>query len=115
MSGNAVFVRIIDELLPTTSLLLALSEPGGPRACSAHRHETVLAAFGRSGAAAAAGMRRHLLEIERLSSAREPAAGPPLRDLFAPHRDGGAWKSPRRRCLEIPATAVPGVDRDRGS
>lgn len=87
MSGNAVFVRIIDELLPTTSLLLALYGPGGPHACSGHRHEILIAALERSGAAAAAGMRRHLLEIERLASARGPASRLPLRDLFAPYRE----------------------------
>lgn len=70
LSGNPVFVRVIDELLPTTSLLLALFPHGthdehGALGCTTHGHEELLAAFERGGTAAAAEMRRHLQEIER--------------------------------------------------
>jgi DNA-binding GntR family transcriptional regulator len=64
LSGNPVFLRVVDELLPTTSLLLALYPPQHGTGCAAHRHEELLAAFERGGAAAAAEMRRHLQEIE---------------------------------------------------
>jgi DNA-binding GntR family transcriptional regulator len=73
LSGNPVFLRVVNELLPTTSLLLALYQPAGATGCVAHRHEELLTAFARSGAAAAAEMRRHLLEIER-SLSPPPAA-----------------------------------------
>jgi len=65
LSGNPVFLRVIDELLPTTSLLLALYPPLHGCGCAAHRHEDLLLALQQSGAAAAAEMRRHLSEIER--------------------------------------------------
>jgi DNA-binding GntR family transcriptional regulator len=64
-AGNPVFLRIVDELLPTTSLLLALYQPAGLTGCTAHRHVGLLDAIERGGAAAAAEMRRHLNEIEK--------------------------------------------------
>ena len=63
--GNPVFLRLLDELLPTTSLLMALHDAPRQPACVAHRHVDLLAAFERSGVAAAAEMRRHLVEVER--------------------------------------------------
>jgi DNA-binding GntR family transcriptional regulator len=63
-AGNPVFLRMVDELLPTTSLLLALYQPAGLTGCVAHRHVGLLDAIERGGAAAAAEMRRHLNEIE---------------------------------------------------
>jgi DNA-binding GntR family transcriptional regulator len=64
LSGNPVFLRVIDELLPTTSLLLALYPPAAGTGCAAHRHEDLLSAIERGGAPAAAEMKRHLKEIE---------------------------------------------------
>lgn len=64
-SGNPIFVRVLDDLLPTTTLLMALYTSGTRPACVAHRHAELLDAFARSGAAAATEMRRHLNEIER--------------------------------------------------
>ena len=64
-SGNPVFLRILDELLPTTTLLMAKYHTGEHPACVAHRHEELISAFESSGSAAAAEMKRHLLEIER--------------------------------------------------
>ena len=65
LSGNPVFLRVIDELLPTTSLLLALYPPQHGCGCAAHRHEDLVAALRQGGPAAAAEMKRHLAEIER--------------------------------------------------
>ena len=65
IDGNPVFLRLLDELLPTTSLLMALHDAPRQPACVAHRHVDLLAAFARSGVAAAAEMRRHLVEVER--------------------------------------------------
>ena len=86
MVGNPVFLRLVDGLLPTTSLLLALYQPQGEPVCVAHRHVELIEALAGSPAAAAAEMRRHLLEIERsLSTQRRPPAK--LRDVFAPYRE----------------------------
>ena len=65
LSGNPILLRVVNELLPTTSLLLALYPPVTGAGCAAHRHEELLAAIERGGQAAAAEMRRHLQEIER--------------------------------------------------
>jgi DNA-binding GntR family transcriptional regulator len=87
LAGNPVFVRMLDELLPTTSLLMALYKPPGRPACVAHRHQEVLAALEQAGAAgSAAEMRRHLDELER-SLTPQPAPAAPLRDVFAPYRE----------------------------
>ncbi len=93
MAGNPVFGRFLDELLPTTSLLIALYQGGAPRACAAHHHTALLAALQGTPAAAAAEMRRHLQEIERSLSVREAAPATPLRDLFAPYRVGAGETS----------------------
>ncbi len=80
LSGNPVFLHMLDELLPTTSLLMALDLGGSRPVCVAHRHEELLAALAESGAAAAAEMRRHLSEIEQsLTRVR--------RDAFAAYRE----------------------------
>ena len=71
-SGNPIFLRVIDDLLPTTTLLMAQYTSDGRPACVAHRHADLLDAFDRSGPAAAAEMKRHLNEIER--SLSPPAA-----------------------------------------
>jgi DNA-binding GntR family transcriptional regulator len=86
LSGNPVFPHMLDELLPTTSLLMALGHADSPPVCVAHRHEDLLEALARSGPAAAAEMRKHLREIER--AVTQP------RDAFAAYRETPA---PRRR------------------
>lgn len=91
-SGNPIFVRVLDELLPTTTLLMALYTSGTRPACVSHRHAELLDAFDRSGPAAAAEMKRHLNEIERsLSPAaagarRRAAREAAPRDPFAAYR-----------------------------
>ena len=92
-AGNPAFQRFLDELLPTTSLLIALYQSGAQRACAAHGHRELLAALAGSGAGAAAEMRRHLSEIERSLKVREAAAPTSLRDLFAPYREAGSGLS----------------------
>ena len=87
LAGNPVFLRFLDELLPTTSLLIALYQVGGRPVCAAHRHTELLVALGGSAAGAAAEMRRHLQEIEQSLSASEAAPSSSLRDLFAPYRE----------------------------
>lgn len=90
MVGNPVFVRLLDELLPSTSMLLALYQQPGRPVCVAHRHEELISALETGpGARAAAEMRRHLQEIER--SLNAPRAGSAdLRDLFAAYREPAA-------------------------
>ena len=88
MSGNPIFVRLLEELLPTTSLLMALYKAPGEPMCVAHSHRRLLQTIGKgtTGAAAATEMRRHLNEIER--SLSTPAAKPDtaLRDVFKAYR-----------------------------
>jgi len=87
MSGNPIFVRMLEELLPTTSLLMALYKAPGEPMCVAHSHVQLLEVLAEgSGGAAATEMRRHLNEIER--SLARPAArvAPPLRDVFKSYR-----------------------------
>ena len=89
-SGNPVFVRVIDELLPTTTMLMALYASGQRPACVAHRHVELLDAFDRSGRAAAAEMKRHLDEIERSLSPQAAVSARTLavpRDAFAPYKE----------------------------
>ena len=86
-SGNPLFVRIIEELLPPTSLLMALYKAPGEPMCVAHSHRALLSRLeGESAAAAATEMRRHLNEIERSLDAPAARATPALRDVFAPYR-----------------------------
>ena len=65
MSGNPVFVRLIEGLLPTTSLLMALYQTDGHPGCVTHRHVELIDTLQDSGARAAGEMRRHLAELER--------------------------------------------------
>jgi len=95
-AGNPVFMRMLDELLPTTSLLMALYKRPGRPACVAHRHQEMLAALQEAGAAgSAAEMRRHLDELER-SLTPQPAPAAPLRDVFAPYREPGSIAPTRK-------------------
>lgn len=86
LAGNPLLLRMLDELLPATSLLIALYQSGAQRACAAHRHDELLDALAGTPARAAAEMKRHLLEIERSITLRG-ARGGALRDLFAPYRE----------------------------
>lgn len=89
LAGNPVFLRIVDGLLPTTSLLMALYQPQGRPVCVAHRHTELIAALAGRPASAAAEMRRHLLEIESSLSGQ---VGPMVarRDAFAAYREPGS-------------------------
>lgn len=83
MSGNPIFVRLLEELLPTTSLLMALYKAPGEPMCVAHSHHQLLATLeAATGSAAATEMRRHLNEIERSLSQPAPRTAAPLRDVF---------------------------------
>jgi DNA-binding GntR family transcriptional regulator len=88
MSGNPIFVRLLEELLPTTSLLMALYKAPGEPMCVAHSHRTLLQAIAQGGTGAAAGteMRRHLNEIERSLSKPAVRVAAPLRDVFRAYR-----------------------------
>jgi len=87
MSGNPIFVRLLEELLPTTSLLMALYKAPGEPMCVAHSHRHLLGLF-ESGSPASAGseMRRHLNEIERSLAQPAARAAAPLRDVFKAYR-----------------------------
>jgi DNA-binding GntR family transcriptional regulator len=118
LAGNPVFVRLLDELLPTTSLLMAQFLQPGQSACVAHRHEELLAALVAGPAAsAAAEMRKHLNELEA-SLTRGPAEARParrLRDVFSAYREGAAAPAPakparapaRRRAAATRAASLP--------
>lgn len=84
-SGNPLFVRMLEALLPTTSLLMALYKAPGEPMCVAHSHRALLARLddGSSAAAAATEMRRHLNEIERSLDAPSAHATGTVRDVFA--------------------------------
>ena len=87
-SGNPIFVRMIEELLPSTSLLIALYKAPGAPMCVAHGHRALLTQLaGESGAATATEMRRHLNEIERSLDTPSTRATPALRDVFASYRE----------------------------
>ena len=88
MSGNPIFVRMLDELLPTTSLLMALYKAPGEPMCVAHSHRALLGVLGdATGTGAAAEMRRHLNEIERSLDMPAARATPALRDVFGAYRE----------------------------
>jgi DNA-binding GntR family transcriptional regulator len=89
MSGNPIFVRLLEELLPTTSLLIALYKAPGEPMCVAHSHRQLLQVLvkGSSGAAAATEMRRHLNEIEKSLSQPVNKAAPSLRDVFKSYKN----------------------------
>jgi DNA-binding GntR family transcriptional regulator len=87
MSGNPIFVRLLEELLPTTSLLMALYKAPGEPMCIAHSHRQLLTTLTAStGTSAATEMRRHLNEIER--SLSQPALRKivALRDVFKAYK-----------------------------
>ncbi len=87
MSGNPIFVRLLEELLPTTSLLMALYKAPGEPMCVAHSHRKLLGMLSvKPGAQAAVEMRRHLNEIERSLTQPAQLDGTPLRDVFKAYR-----------------------------
>lgn len=86
MHGNPVFGRLLNGLLPTTSLLMARCKVDGGQVCVAHRHADVIEALLRGSAPAAAEMRKHLAELER-SLVDTPVRGRRLRDAFAAYRE----------------------------
>lgn len=88
LSGNPLFVRMLEELLPTSSLLIALyKEPGQPM-CVVHSHRALLAVLDAgTSAKAATEMRRHLNEIERSLDAPTARAATALRDVFGAYRE----------------------------
>ncbi|EWS53237.1 putative HTH-type transcriptional regulator YdfH [Methylibium sp. T29] len=49
LSGNPIFLRLLEELLPTTSLLMALYKAPGEPMCVAHSHRRLLAGLERDG------------------------------------------------------------------
>lgn len=96
LHGNPVFERLLDALLPTTSLLMARFKIGGGPVCVAHRHVDLIEALAGSGPAAAAEMRRHLVELERSLTGSPPPARP-LRDAFAGYREPSGNDAPVAR------------------
>ena len=88
LSGNPIFTRLLEALLPTTSLLMALYKAPGQPMCVAHSHRRLLAVLQRGATGAAvAEMKRHLNEIEHSLSQPSARAAPALRDVFKPYRD----------------------------
>ena len=86
MYGNPVYVRMLNGLMPTTSLLMARFKLYGGQVCVAHKHVDLITALVKGSAPAAAEMRKHLLELEQslagsLSSKRR------LGDAFAAYRE----------------------------
>ncbi len=97
MHGNPLFLKLLDSLLPTTSMLMALFKVGGGPVCVAHRHVDLIAALSLSSSAAGTEMRRHLGELQgALTSATAPTLAPPLRDLFGAYREWPATGKTRR-------------------
>jgi DNA-binding GntR family transcriptional regulator len=79
MHGNPVFLRLLDGVLPITSMLMALSKAGGGQVCVAHRHVELIEALNGSSSTAAAEMRKHLAELERALTRGVQALVPPPR------------------------------------
>lgn len=89
LHGNPVFVRLLDGLLPTTSMLMARFTAQGGAVCVAHRHVELVQALARGSRPAAAEMRQHLDELERSLSLEAAVPLRPLRDVFAAYRAAG--------------------------
>jgi DNA-binding GntR family transcriptional regulator len=98
MSGNPIFVRLLEELLPTTSLLMALYKAPDEPMCVAHSHQQLLQVIGKGGPGAVSEMRRHLNEIEKSLAPAPSERSAKLRDVFKAYRDVPASKrSPTAR------------------
>lgn len=88
LSGNPLFVRMLEELLPTTSLLIALYKAPGAPMCVAHGHQALLDVLAEgNGPRSATEMRRHLNEIERSLDRPPGRVATPLRDVFGGYRE----------------------------
>ena len=110
MHGNPLFLKLLDGLLPSTSVLMALFKVGGGPVCVAHRHIDLVAALGRSSAAAGTEMKRHLAELQSSLTAAPAHAAAPLRDLFGAYREGPA--SPlEHRTADLPKGPSKGLSK----
>ncbi len=89
MHGNPVLVRLLETLLPTTSMLMARFVAGGRPVCVAHRHVDLIDAIERGARPAAAEMKQHLAELERSLTHSPAPASRRLREVFAAYREGG--------------------------
>jgi DNA-binding GntR family transcriptional regulator len=93
MHGNPLFLKLLDALLPSTSVLMALFKVGGGPVCVQHRHLDLVGALSRSSAAAGTEMKKHLAELQAsLTPAPSPGAAP-LRDLFKAYRGPSGFES----------------------
>ena len=91
LSGDPLFVRMLEELLPTSSLLMALYKAPGEPMCVAHSHRALLGVLDEgSGVRAATEMKRHLGEIERSLDRPTARQVPALGDVFGMYREGAA-------------------------
>lgn len=93
MHGNPVFDRLLNGLLPTTSLLMARFKVDGGQVCVAHRHVDLISALTQGSTQAAAEMRKHLAELER-SLVNAPVRSRRLRDAFSAYREPSSSESP---------------------
>lgn len=106
MHGNPVLGRLLDSLLPTTSVLMSRFAASGQPVCVAHRHVDLIDALERSGAAAALEMKRHLAELQESLTRPHASAPSALRDVFAAYREeGGGDDTPTAPAPERPRRA----------
>lgn len=94
LHGNPVLLRLLESLLPSTSVLMARFVAEGQAVCVAHRHVDLVAALGRGSAAAAAEMKQHLAELERSLTQAEAPPQRPLRDVFGAYRERRETREP---------------------
>lgn len=93
MHGNPILTRMLDALLPITSVLVARFTAEGRPVCVAHRHVDLLQSLAQGPRQAAAEMKQHLDELERSLTCSTPPERP-LRDAFARYRDDDAGAPP---------------------
>jgi DNA-binding GntR family transcriptional regulator len=86
MHGNPVLERLLDSLLPTTSMLMSRFSVQGRPVCVAHRHVDLVAALQRGGPVAAAEMKLHLGELERSLTTGDGPRPRSLRDVLGAFR-----------------------------
>jgi DNA-binding GntR family transcriptional regulator len=94
MHGNPLFLKLLDGLLPSTSVLMALFKVGGGPVCVQHRHVDLVAALGRSAAAAGHEMKKHLAELQSSLTTAQAVRAAPLRDLFGAYREQPSTVAP---------------------
>jgi DNA-binding GntR family transcriptional regulator len=97
MHGNPVLERLLDSLLPSTSVLMSRFAVAGRPVCVAHRHADLVAALQRGGPDAAAEMKRHLAELQRSLTEVGAPDVPALRDVFAGYRGADTKPAASRR------------------